>query len=120
MGVAHGRNIEEVSTLLNFYKKHDLTVGFPNKAFIPREFVMRYCNISVEKRHMLGASNVLELERCKNLARSVDTNLPFRAAISQCHIMSYRDSSSSKFIFERDRPAPRAEAYLRYLGRIIN
>ena len=115
MGVAHGCNIEEVARLLKFFK--DDVVGFPNKAVIPRDFLMRYCDIPVERRHMLGASSYVELMRCKGLARSVDTNLACRAAASQSHIFTFRDSDSRiKFTPEmKIRPIGRVEAYLRYV-----
>jgi len=121
MGVAHGMNIEEVGVLLRFYEKNEMVVGFPNKAAIPREFLLRYCRVPKSKRHLLGASSVIELERCKNLARSVDTNLPFRAATCNTHIFTYTDSCAAPLDIEKSVVIPdRASAYLRYVRDYIS
>jgi len=119
MGVAHGCNIEEVARLLKFFK--DDTVGFPNKAAIPREFLMRYCSIPKERRHMLGASSYMEIVRCKELARSVDTNLAVRAAASSSFIFTFNDRHT-RIPFDMNMqivPIGRVEAYIRYLQKAI-
>ena len=120
MGVAHGCNLEEVCKLLRFFK--DDTVGFPSSAAIPREFLMRYCNIPKERRHMLGAKSYAEIVRCKELARSVDTNLPVRAAASSSFIFTFKDSNT-RIPFDMNMsivPVGRVESYLRYLSKAIS
>ena len=120
MGVAHGCNIEEVAKLLKFFK--DDTVGFPSSAAIPREFLMRYCNIPKERRHMLGAKSYGEIIRCKELARSVDTNLPVRAAASSSFIFTFSDNNT-RIPFDMNMqiaPLGRVEAYIRYLSKAIS
>lgn len=120
MGVAHGMNIEEVGVLLRFYEKNDMVVGFPNKSTIPREFLLRYCRVPRNQRHLLGASSVVELERCKRLARSVDTNLPFRAATCNTHIFTYTDACAAPLSVEANIVPDRASAYLRYVREYIS
>lgn len=120
MGVAHGCNLEEVCKLLRFFK--DDTVGFPSSAAIPREFLMRYCSIPKERRHMLGAKSYAEIIRCKELARSVDTNLAVRAAASSSFIFTFKDSNT-RVPFDMGMsivPVGRVEAYLRYLSKAIS
>lgn len=119
VGAIQGRTIEEATKLLDFFKKD--ICAFPNRAYIPREFLMRYCEIPVERRHMFGASSVLELIRCKDLARSVDTNLPFRAANSRSFIFAYNDDDThEKFRIDMEMQSKdKAEAYLKYVKRMI-
>jgi len=119
MGVIHGRNLEEAARLLRYFK--DDVCGFPNKSFIPREILMQYCNVPPERRHMLGASSVTELLRLstRRIARSVDTNMPFRGAASNCHFMAYTDDRAPKFSPEMKIYRERASVFLMYLEKAL-
>ncbi|MCK4648408.1 hypothetical protein KAT51_02675, partial [bacterium] len=62
-----------------------------------------------------------EIIRCKELARSVDTNLAVRAAASSSFIFTFNDKNT-RVPFRMDMqivPLGRVEAYLRYLSKAI-